>query len=179
MSPFVKRTALIVLGIFLMIVLLSNLFTSTVERDTDVDAIVRDLGMSNTGVAQRDNTGVTELPTLQGGNDTVETRDFLLDADVVDWDGAGTYVLGAGQIDQKNAYQLFYFEADKSINVVLLTEPFGDIRKVAESQLLTRLGISEKDACSMDIRVSVPSFASESLSGRNLGLSFCPGSVQL
>ncbi|MCU0678423.1 MAG: hypothetical protein MUF19_02440 [Candidatus Pacebacteria bacterium] len=178
MSPFLKRSALIILGIFLVLLLLSNIFTSTDERDVEVDAIVNSLGMSNTGVAQRDNVGVTELPTLQGG-DTVKARDFLSDADVVDWDGAGTYVLGAGQIDQKNAYQLFYFEADKSINVVLLTEPFGNIRKVAESQLLERLGVSEKDACSMDIRVSVPGFASESLSGRDLGLSFCPGSLEL
>jgi hypothetical protein len=49
-----------------------------------------------------------------------------------------------------------------------------ETRKKAEKELISSLGITEKDACELEISVNVSRDIDENLAGRNFGLSFCP-----
>mgnify|MGYP006374549063 FL=1 len=177
MTASFKRLMIILAAVFLVGLIIINFLKSSSSLDDPKD-IVTDLGITNTGVVDGGSTGTTQFPSTQS-NETINARDFLKDPDVIDWDGAGTYMLGAGLFDQDEAYQIFYYAPDKSLRVVLLAEPFAQIRLVAQEQLKNRLGLTEAEICAMNIRVNIPVMSSESLSGQNLGLSFCPGSVQL
>ncbi len=180
MSKTFKRLVFIVGGILIVCLLLLNILLSNNGDDSlSVDTIARELGMSNTSIVDGGSSEVTTFPSTGSNENSVQTRDFLKDPDVIDWDGGGTFMLGAGIIDGDEAYQLFYYKSDQSISIVLFAEPFGRVRQVAESQLLERLGVSKEVVCKMNVRVNVPVSESETLSGLNLGLSFCPGSVKL
>jgi hypothetical protein len=180
MSKTFKRLLFIVGGILIVFLLVWNMLVSENREDSvPVASIVRELGMSNTAIVDGGSSDTTTFPATGSNDEPVQTRDFLKDPDVVDWDGSGTFMLGAGLIDGDEAYQLFYYQPDQSISIVLFAEPFGKVRQVAESQLLERLGIKKETACKMNVRVNVPGSASETVSGKNLGLSFCPNSVKL
>lgn len=180
MSKTFKRLVFIAGGVLTVFLLLLNILWSKNGEDSlSVDTIARELGMSNTSIVDGRSSEVTTFPATGSNEKPVQTRDFLKDPDVVDWDGSGTFLLGAGLIDGDEAYQLFYYQADQSISIVLFAEPFGKVRQVAESQLLERLGISKEVACRMNVRINIPVSESETLSGQNLGLSFCPDSVKL
>lgn len=81
-------------------------------------------------------------------------------------------------------YHLDYQRTDSSflIQLMVLAKPkeASKARHQAEQQLLAQLGISQEDACKLDVRVIVPSarFSSEFEVG-NYGLSFCPNSKRL
>ncbi len=177
MTASFKRLMLILAAVFLVGLIILNFLKSSSSLD-DTKTIINDLGITNSEVVDGGSTGVTQFPSTQS-NETITARDFLKDPDVIDWDGAGTYMIGTGLIDQDEAYQIFYYAPDKSLSIVLMAEPFAKIRLVAEEQLKNRLGLSEAQICAMNVRVNIPVMSSESLSGQNLGLSFCPGSVQL
>lgn len=122
---------------------------------------------------------VTDKFTVLGKDGTqVEVRDFLKDTSVVKW--GDSYVI-AEDVDVKRDlyYQIFYFPMDRSISVALLQEPLSLSRNLAERALHERLMLSQDVLCKLDINVSTPSFVSDTFSGRDLGLSFCPGAIQL
>jgi hypothetical protein len=77
-------------------------------------------------------------------------------------------------------FEIFFFgDYGGSITVSLLDEDLRFARGRAEAVLQERLGVDGVlELCSYDIRVTTPLFVSEEYSGRNLGLSACPGSVQ-
>lgn len=177
MTASFKRLMIILVAIFLVGLIIINFLKLSPSLDNPED-IISDLGITNAGIVDGGSSGTTQLPSTQP-SETIKARDFLKDPDVIDWDGSGTFMLGAGLIDGDEAYQLFYYKSDQSISIVLFAEPFGKVRQVAESQLLERLGVSKEVVCKMNVRVNVPVSESETLSGLNLGLSFCPGSVKL
>jgi hypothetical protein len=68
---------------------------------------------------------------------------------------------------------------DSSISIVLLKEPLGESRLAAEKSLKNLFPVSNSTLCSLKLTVAVPMSISSIYSGENLGLSFCPGAVQL
>jgi hypothetical protein len=168
-----------ILIIFTVIILVGVVFWWLASRSyTPADRITKELEIDRTLVTSTPTEGSIIFPSVQSPQQKISARNFLADSDVVDWDGGTTFMLGAGTIDEEEVYQLFYYAPDQSISIVLLREPFADIRLVAEDQLKNRLGVDESALCAMNIRVNIPQFASDVWSGANLGLSFCPGSVQ-
>lgn len=146
----------------------------------DVSLIKENIGISTSEVTLNSGSGETLLfPTRENNNEKIEVRNFKNDPGVTAWGDNSTLVLGDGLIDEDPAFQIFYYDLDQSFNIAILQEPIAEVRKVAETQLLKRLQISTEDACSLLIVVATPGFVSEDLSGKNLGLSFCPGSMQL
>lgn len=87
------------------------------------------------------------------------------------------------QLADTEDYNIAYFRKGNSFIISLFNTPFGTSRKNAEQELLSKLGISQQEACNLSIRVTVPQsydlIAGTNYSGRDLGLSFCPGSIQL
>lgn len=76
-------------------------------------------------------------------------------------------------------YTLEYFPADQTFNIVLLGNNLRASRVAAEQDLLNRFQITEEQACSLRVTVGTIVSVSQEFSGRQLGLSFCPGRVDL
>lgn len=94
--------------------------------------------------------------------------------------GSGNYLIEPSAAPgMLKPYQLLFFEYDGSFLISLAAEPLGAVRQEAERDLLSRLGVSESEACGLPIMVTVPSDISGEYAGRDLGLSFCPGGVPL
>lgn len=94
----------------------------------------------------------------------------------------GRYYYLAGGIDPNSVgapYGIDYTESDQSFNIVLLKEPLGDFRKLAEQELMQRLDINTTQACGLRYWVSVPTYVNSTYSTKNLGFSFCPGATRL
>lgn len=98
-----------------------------------------------------------------------------------EWAGSTGYqLLGS----ESEAYHIVFIPADDfgsqaTFIVSILQEPLGGNRKLAEEALRSLLSVSNAEMCALDVQVVVSVSFSEPYSGRNLGLSFCPGSVQL
>ena len=94
-----------------------------------------------------------------------------------DWAGpeAGYQVAGTEQSE----YHIMYFSTGSSFLISLFAEPLGEVRRRAESELRSTLKLSDQDLCKLNIDVAVSDDVNAAYSGRNLGLSFCPGSVVL
>ncbi len=78
-----------------------------------------------------------------------------------------------------NSYNLAYNTTDSSFTIGLLSEPLAAARTAAEAGLLQTLGISQADACRLNVAVYVPGSIDGDHAGINLGLSFCPGAIGL
>lgn len=124
---------------------------------------------NQTGTYVRDRTG-TMIPVKNFKNEAIRPdvygEDTLLVAESVG---------GDGQV----FHQIFYYVPDGSITISLLSEPLSNARANAEAEIRSLLGLSDDDICTLDIRVTVPLSVNEALSGRNLGLGFCPFAADL
>jgi|GEM_PF-2860774 len=77
------------------------------------------------------------------------------------------------------SYEITFYAADESFNVVLFMEPLGLTRKVAEERLMQLLQLGKIDMCRLRYSVYVPIRVSEFYAATNLGFSFCPSAVKL
>jgi len=76
-------------------------------------------------------------------------------------------------------YQLLYFPETKTFNITILNPDIQKARDEAEKNFLETLGISEEDACKLNVNLQVFFQASEKAAGQNFGLSFCPNGKPL
>ncbi|MEM9336535.1 MAG: hypothetical protein AAGA35_01610 [Patescibacteria group bacterium] len=76
-------------------------------------------------------------------------------------------------------YEILFHAPDESFLISLESPPLKQARIAAEAELLEKLGISETDACQLTIRVATSLRVSETFGAKELGLSFCPGSIDL
>ncbi|MDE1919618.1 MAG: hypothetical protein KGH56_02855 [Patescibacteria group bacterium] len=76
-------------------------------------------------------------------------------------------------------FNVYYNSAIQSFAIALTKEPIGQARAVMEQFLLSTLGITQQQLCSLNYLVSVPSYVNPQFSGKNLGFSFCPGATPL
>jgi hypothetical protein len=170
----------LIIGIILLLAIVYLLWQSQQPGAVqDVAPIKERIGLETSSIDRVDVGTNTNFPVKDSSGGTVSVRDFQNDPGVSNWGDDNTLVLGDGLIAEDPAFQIFYYQSDRSFSIAILQEPISDVRKVAEAQLLERLQISTADACKLIITVTVPSFVNENISGQNLGLSFCPDAVQL
>lgn len=77
-------------------------------------------------------------------------------------------------------YQLDYIRDDSEFIISLFaysTDQARTQRTEAESAFLTTLGITQSDACKLNVSLGVPISYDADLAGPNYGLSFCPSGV--
>jgi hypothetical protein len=110
---------------------------------------------------------------------SVQIRNFMEDADTYELSDDGIYVIGEKDESIGDNYKIYYHDFDGSIIVSLRSIPLATVRVLAEVELKKTTGLIESQLCDMNIVVNTPRDVSESYSGRDLGLSFCPGSVSL
>ncbi|HEX4104173.1 MAG TPA: hypothetical protein VHZ04_01695, partial [Candidatus Paceibacterota bacterium] len=82
-------------------------------------------------------------------------------------------------LTENATYTIVYNVSDSSFIISLLSTPLPAARTAAESAFLQQLGITESDACKLNVDEGVPISVSDQYPGEDLGLSFCPGAVGL
>ena len=93
--------------------------------------------------------------------------------------GDGFYHLDGSSPDIKLPYSILFGQNDQSFSVSLDAKPLADARNRFSYDFLKMMGITELNACQLNVFVSVTYYVDEKLAGRNLGLSFCPESISL
>lgn len=80
-------------------------------------------------------------------------------------------------IAETDKYDILYFKYQEESFLITIKDKYNiqSARDLAENDLLKKLNISKEDACELNVSLGVPNFVSEKLSGKNYGLSFCPG----
>jgi hypothetical protein len=119
------------------------------------------------------------LPLQQG---SVEVTNFLEAYDIYsDPKNTGYYQLGHSPSDTttNELYSIQYIAQTGFFNVTLLKQPLALARTQAEMDIKNRLQINEETMCTLRYSVAVPAYVDQGFSGRELGFSFCPGSVNL
>lgn len=96
----------------------------------------------------------------------VQTNDFLSSPKEVNKNGDVLFA-------ETPKYQLVYLQNFNQFIVSILSSPFETIKKEAEIEFLHRLGITENEACKLNVSVTTPYFANPDYSGKNWPLSFC------
>lgn len=81
-------------------------------------------------------------------------------------------------VEEDGRFSIVY-GTDSSISVGLLAEPLGEVRRAAEAKLRSLIPLSNTELCTLNVSVAAPISVSETYAATELGLSFCPGSVQL
>jgi hypothetical protein len=128
--------------------------------------------------------------TTYGGN-TVLARDFIHNGTTInDTANSGRYLLAGNlgyctsdpkqcqAVPAKN-FSVYYDSTAQSFIITLTEEPIGQARLDAEQFLLTTLGLTQSQMCSLNYLVGVTKYVSEQYAGKNLGFSFCPGATVL
>ena len=72
-------------------------------------------------------------------------------------------------------YHIFYIPDQEVFFISIVSYPFDDHRIFAEEDFLDKLGITEKEACKLNVNITTPSFANPDKAGTTYGLSFCSG----
>lgn len=137
----------------------------------------------------------TTGPTLQGTESEkmvitqdgsyTPVRDFTKESTSVVGSDGGTYydlVHGEGPIFGNEGYtfEIQYDDTRFEFLIVLVSEPLSQSRTDAENFLLEKLNVDKETLCTLNVFVAVPLDVNEFYGQyRNLGLSFCPDSVQL
>lgn len=119
-----------------------------------------------------------ETVTLGSGTDTVKMSNPIQSKDFVSL-GSGMYVSDARTLGESAGFSMVYYAEGGSFAIDISGKPTAVYREKASRYLLSVLNISETEACQLRLYVGVSHATDPSLSGKNLGLSFCPGSVKL
>lgn len=106
----------------------------------------------------------------------VQIPNIVRNADDV---GGGAYIFAGGLSQPNPRYVLTYFESYDFFQVSLEDIPLDQVRLLAEDELRIRLGVSDEILCDLDISVRTRIEVSYEMTGKELGLSFCDGSVSL
>ncbi len=116
--------------------------------------------------------------TLVDGS-TLSVQNFI-PAEQPEWyvEGDQLAIAGSGEWDGPG-FSIRYSPNSSTFNISILREPIGEKRREAEGVLRNLLGIADSDMCRLNMSVYVFGEVSDTYAGRNLGLSFCPGSVPL
>lgn len=115
------------------------------------------------------------VPTQNGS--VLVTNDFIHNNSTVeDPSNAGNYYL-TGSSTQ--GFAIGYRTPSQFFTIALEKEPLSQTRKDAENFLLSVLGISQSDLCSLNYYIGTDIQTNSLFAGKNLGFSFCPGATVL
>lgn len=76
-------------------------------------------------------------------------------------------------------FLISYSSAHQFFHITLTEEPIVESRKAAEEFMLRSTGLSKDNLCKLQYSLIAPSWVNELYAGRELGFSFCEGSVPL
>ena len=74
--------------------------------------------------------------------------------------------------------QIYYYSGAGNILILLDQNPLADSRVKMEEELKAMTELSEVELCDLDVVVTTDENINFEYAGKNIGLSFCPGSEQ-
>lgn len=74
---------------------------------------------------------------------------------------------------KSNGFEIVYLPTFKQFLISITAPPFNENVSAAEQEFLDRLGISEAEACKLNVVITTPQSANPNEAGKNYGLSFC------
>lgn len=119
----------------------------------------------------------TEFP-VSSSTVSVNYENFTKNPNAIEV-GNGVYNINEAMTNPNLGFAFLYSESDDSIYISIDKEPLSQTREQASQYLLNLLDINQAVACTLKVYVGVPYVVSSTLTGQNLGLSFCPGSIKL
>lgn len=175
------KTITIILGIIFMI-----LVTATVLKWRNQSAVpVLNPDQNSSGTTSAATTTINPLPNVPGGTISIfTTGGTVIIPDITKSDeaqnvGEGMYHFEAPASFPGAPFAFLYSTRNNSFSISIESKPIAQNREIASRYILSLLKISETEACRLKVLVGVPYAVDENLAGKNLGLSFCPGSVTL
>jgi hypothetical protein len=112
-----------------------------------------------------------------------ERNPYVLNAsfnqtDVTELD-KGFFQLFKAEDPESESFDIFYDEPSGSITVFLYKEPLRDGQYKVTDLLLKKLNTSKDIICTLDISVITNEYVNKTYAGVDLGLSVCPGHIEL
>jgi hypothetical protein len=132
------------------------------------------------------NQQTAQMVLATPGGTAVITHDFIHNGTTIpDKANVGRYLLAGNlgycpsdpqqcQAAQASDFSVYYNSAQQSFTIALTKEPIGQSRLDMQQFLLTTLGITEQQMCSLDYYVGTTYEVNSTYDDRNLGFSFCP-----
>src|SRR3989344_1267273 len=117
----------------------------------------------------------TILITLTDGK-TAYVPDFTKEPQP-SWASAESGYQVAGS--DEGPYHILYFPDGSGFLISLFAEPLGLNRLQAEEELKAKLKLPEAELCKLSSQVATSIHVNETYAGYDLGLSFCPGAIEL
>ena len=167
--------AFIILSIMTIIKIVTN--NNMPPQNEEPISSDKNINASSTPINPLPNYSDDKIPirTDQGIVNIVNIKNIPKVQDV----GKGMFHL-QGTLDNSNSgFSFLYSENDGSFSIAIEKEPISINRKLASEYFLDLLKITTVEACKLKVLVGVPYGVNQGLSGQNLGLSFCSGSVPL
>lgn len=125
-------------------------------------------------------TSTKQITLRTTSGTTISVPDFTANHQVIQENNGSYYYLtqDAQGNSQATDYSIVY-GTDSSLSIGLLAEPLSQARLHAEAALRKLIPVSNSELCALSFTVMVPQNVNDQYAGQNLGLSFCPGAVQL
>lgn len=180
-----NRTLLVVLGLLVVaLIVVWGFVLFSLQRGEEGTPVPNPFGGTVTEPGGRESgreMGIT-IPARDGSPVTVSN--FIADREpVAVIDGAAYYDLvheGPVYGNEEEPFLIQYDEASASFTVLLVRESLAAAREAAELYLMTLLGVGERELCQLSITVAVTEdFNPVYGAYENLGVSACPGAVEL
>ena len=143
---------------------------------------------SSVSISSQPSGGMTLV--VQGGG-TVVVNDFIHNGVTLrDKSNPGNYLLAGNlgycfsnpqqcQAAPTTDFAVYYNSGPQSFTITLTKEPIGQARLDMEQFILTTLGLTQQQTCSLNYLVGVTRYVNSQYTGKNLGFSFCQGATVL
>ena len=185
-----KKIIIIITGVVVLLLLVTFLF---LDNSTEDKIIPNEIGTFPEPTEPIDReVGLPLRMTVLAQNDlSFEVSDFIRNGETIEDPSNDNHYILAGDLGYclpngecpaaygTDSFSVSYSSNDNYFTLVILSEPIAESRKNAESFLMSRLGIGEQEMCQLHYSFSAPYWVNEFYAGRELGFSFCPGSVSL
>ncbi len=166
-------------GLGFSLVLLTWLFISQNHSnllDNDLQ-VSNQTEFSGTDASFNGRGSVTRLP-----NTVLPRQEGLAisDSPILEKSGITELESGFYKITEKNGSFAVYYDAESgAFTITLAGEDTKKSRSEAERYLLSDLPYSKEQWCLFDLTIATNEYENPRIGGINVGLSFCPGSVEL
>jgi hypothetical protein len=119
----------------------------------------------------KENFTVPTSQTITVGENNVQVQNFFSSAEVYN-------EMGDTRITSNDRYEIVYFPYSESFFLLINDTPVREVREAAQIDFLTRLGISQDQACQLNVDVYLDKTVRSSYP-HEVGMSFCDGADPL
>ena len=178
-----KKALILTIGILVLgIIILGGvlLLQNASRKGTQAPPSTNPFGFANGSSTQASQQNQGMLPIKLSNGSQVSVPDFTKQPQPT-WATTNEYLVSGTPTDD---YLITYVPGDSNGSpaeflITLQNEPLGNVRLEAEQALRKMTGIPDSELCLLDTRVLTQPGLSDAYDGKSLGLSFCPGAIQL